>query len=41
MLIAIICGAKSYAQIEMFASQKIEWFKKYLKLENGMPYAAP
>jgi predicted transposase YbfD/YdcC len=39
MLIAIICGAKSYAQIEMFASQKIEWFKKYLKLENGIPDA--
>lgn len=39
MLIAIICGATSYARIEMFANKKMEWFKKYLKLENGIPDA--
>lgn len=39
MLIAIICGATSYARIEMFANKKMQWFKKYLKLENGIPDA--
>lgn len=39
MLIAIICGATSYARIEMFANNKMQWFKKYLKLENGIPDA--
>lgn len=39
MLIAIICGATSYARIEMFANKKMEWFKKYLKLEHGIPDA--
>lgn len=39
MLIAIICGAATYAGIEMFGNNKKEWFKKYLKLENGIPDA--
>ena len=39
MLVAIICGATSYARIEMFASGRKEWFGKYLKLENGLPDA--
>lgn len=39
MLIAIICGAATYARIEMFGNNKKEWFKKYLKLENGIPDA--
>ena len=37
MLTAIICGATSYSRIEMFARNRSEWLKKYLKLENGMP----
>ena len=39
MLIAVICGATSYARIEMFANKKKEWFQKYVKLENGIPDA--
>lgn len=39
MFVAIICGATSYARIEMFASGRKEWFGKYLKLENGLPDA--
>ena len=39
MLTAIICGATSYVRIEMFANSRIEWLKKYLKLENGVPDA--
>lgn len=39
MLLAIICGATSYAKIEMFGKSKEEWLKKFLKLENGIPDA--
>lgn len=39
MLIAIICGATSYARIELFGKSRVEWFQKYLKLENGIPDA--
>lgn len=39
MLIAIICGATSYARIELFGKNRMEWFRKYLKLENGIPDA--
>lgn len=39
MLVAIICGATSYARIEMFGKSKKEWLRKYLKLENGIPDA--
>lgn len=39
MLIAIICGATSYARIELFGKNRREWLEKYLKLENGIPDA--
>ena len=39
MLVAIICGATSYAKIEMFAQSRQEQFAKLLKLENGIPDA--
>ena len=39
MLVAIICGATSYARIELFGHKRKEWFAKYLKLENGIPDA--
>lgn len=39
MLVAVMCGATSYARIEMFAAGRKEWFGKYLKLENGLPDA--
>lgn len=41
MLIAIICGATSYAGIELFGKNRREWLEKYLKLENGVPIDAP
>lgn len=37
MLTAVICGATSYAKVEMFGKSKETWLKKYLKLENGVP----
>lgn len=39
MIIAIICGATSYSKIEMFGKNRMEWLKKYLRLENGIPDA--
>ncbi|MGN1305126.1 MAG: transposase family protein [Oscillospiraceae bacterium] len=39
VLIAIICGATSYARIELFGKNRREWLEKYLKLENGIPDA--
>ncbi len=33
MLLAVICGATSYAKIEMFGKNKEEWLKKFMKLE--------
>ena len=39
MLVAVICGATSYVKVEMFGKSKESWFKKYLKLEYGIPDA--
>ena len=39
MLLAVICGATSYAKVEMFGKSNEEWLKTFLKLENGIPDA--
>ena len=39
MLLAVICGATSYAKVEMFGKSRQEWLKRFLKLENGIPDA--
>ena len=39
MLFAVICGATSYAKVEMFGKSRQEWLKRFLKLENGIPDA--
>lgn len=39
LLTAVICGATSYAKVEMFGREREEWLKKYLKLEYGIPDA--
>ena len=39
MLLAVICGATSYAKVEMFGKSKETWLKKFLKLEYGIPDA--
>ena len=36
MLTAVICGATSYAKVEMFGKSREQWLKKYIKLENGI-----
>ena len=39
MLLAVICGATSYARVEMFGKSRKEWLGTFLKLENGIPDA--
>lgn len=39
LLCAVICGATSYAKVEMFGKSREAWLKKYLKLEYGIPDA--
>lgn len=39
MLLAIICGATSYAKIELFGKSKKEWLSTFLSLEYGIPDA--
>lgn len=39
MLLAVICGATSYAKVEMFGKSKKEWLGTFLKLESGVPDA--
>jgi predicted transposase YbfD/YdcC len=34
---AVICGADSWVDIEMFGKSKLEWLKTFLKLPNGIP----
>ena len=39
MLLAVVCGATSYAKVELFGKSKETWLKKFLKLEYGIPDA--
>ena len=39
MLLAVICGATSYAKVEMFGKSKREWLSTFLDLEYGIPDA--
>lgn len=34
---AVICGAETWVDIENFGKARIEWFKKFLDLPNGIP----
>lgn len=36
-LCAVLCGAKDWQQVETFGKQRLEWFRRYLKLVNGIP----
>jgi predicted transposase YbfD/YdcC len=36
-LCATICGAESWTDVERFGNEKLLWFRKFLKLENGIP----
>lgn len=34
---AILCGAKHWKEIAEFGRQRIDWLKKFIELENGIP----
>jgi predicted transposase YbfD/YdcC len=36
-LCAVICGADSWVEIELFGEAKRQWFAKFLDLSNGIP----
>ena len=36
-LCAVICGCNNWAEVERYANHKIKWFRKKLKLANGIP----
>ena len=36
-LTATICGANGWADVERFGNSKLEWFRKYIDLEHGVP----
>lgn len=36
-LCGAICGADTWADVERFGNEKIDWFRTFLSLENGVP----
>ena len=36
-IVATICGADSWIEIAQFGEAKEDWFKQFLKLQNGIP----
>lgn len=34
---ALLCGAETWVEIAEFGKQRFDWFKRYLKLQNGIP----
>jgi len=34
---ATICGAEGWEEFELFGQSKLDWFKKFLELPNGIP----
>ena len=37
ILVIALCGADDWVSIEEYANEKIEWFKTFLPLRNGIP----
>lgn len=33
----VLAGADTFVEIEAWANEKLEWFRRYLKLEHGIP----
>ena len=34
---ATICGAETWEEFELFGQAKLDWFKSFLQLPNGIP----
>ena len=35
---AVICGAESWTDVELFGNERLEWLKQFLELRNGIPF---
>jgi hypothetical protein len=33
----VLSGADTFVEIEAWANEKLDWFRQYLKLEQGIP----
>ena len=36
-LTAAICGANGWADVERFGNSKLNWFRRFIELEHGVP----
>jgi predicted transposase YbfD/YdcC len=36
-LAGVVCGAENWNQLELFGNSKLDWFRTFLKLPNGIP----
>jgi predicted transposase YbfD/YdcC len=34
---AVICGAETWTDIELFGNERLDWLRQFLELENGIP----
>ena len=34
---AVLVGADTFVEIELWANEKLDWLHQYLRLENGVP----
>ncbi len=34
---AAVCGTYEWTEVEVFANEKLDWFERFLKLENAAP----
>ena len=34
---AIICGAETWTDVELFGTERLEWLRQFMDLENGIP----
>ena len=34
---AVICGADTWVEVELFGQSKLDWLKSFLELPNGIP----
>lgn len=34
---AVICGAETWTDVELFGTERLEWLRQFMELENGIP----
>ena len=38
---AVLCGADSWVDVELFGKSKKDWLRRFLELPNGIPSCLP